>query len=253
MTVTFFGTAGAVHSAEDGNVSLLVQEGRITVLVDASGAPAQSLRRCGVDPAELDVLVLTHAHPDHIYALPSLLHNLWLLGRSKPLTVLANTATAEAVRLLAGQFRLLDREGLFPLEWRVQGERTSARLPGLAVLLFPVQHSVPCSGVSLTGSSRLVYGCDTGPARTVVEEARGARALIHEASGVAAREEHLNADGHSSARQAGRAAREAGVGTLFLCHFDYRQPAEPQELAAEARTAFDGQVVVPRLFEPYEL
>jgi ribonuclease Z len=254
MKIVFFGSAGAVPAADNGNVCFAVQAGAAALLVDASGNPVQSLLRAGLDPRTLDALALTHAHTDHIYALPSLIHCLWLSKRDKLLRILADPSTREkAVRLLE-QFDLLKREGLFPLEWS-EGRESGLEIAGsLRVELFPVKHSVPASGLRLEGDgATCVYSADTAPSASLTAAAAGCRVLIHEASGDAGREDALNAAGHSSAGQAGEAAARAGAKRLFLCHFDTRFGPAPEELAREARARFAGEVIIPESFRPYDL
>jgi len=41
------------------------------------------------------MVLITHTHIDHIYALPSLLHQLWLMDRREPLVVLGNQVTIQ--------------------------------------------------------------------------------------------------------------------------------------------------------------
>jgi len=254
MRLVFFGTSGGVPTEKNGNLSFAVAAEKTSILIDASGNPVQNLIRAGFDPLELDVVVLTHTHTDHIYGLPSLLHALWMLKRDKPLFIIANPATAAFARELSGLFRLLQREGLFPIKWE---ELEDGQLPlseTLVVELFGVEHSTPTSGVKvITDNTALVYSCDTSPCRRVVEKATGAQALIHEASGNSDLEMSLNPEGHSSARQAGEIAAKAGVKTLFLAHFDYRINLSESDLEAEASEYFSGKVVVPELFKEYEI
>jgi len=252
MHLSFHGTTGAVTTQENSNVSLSISAGDASMLVDTSGDPLQQLLKAGIQPLDLDAVVLTHAHPDHVYAFPALLHNLWLLKRTKPLRILTNPHTETIARQLCDVFGLLTKEGLFPIQWHILEEGTVELLPDVTITLFPVKHSIVASGVKVaTPESSLVYSCDTTPCDNVIRAARGATALIHEATGSAQREQQLNTDGHSSARQAGQIAQQAGVTTLYLCHFDARLNVPPTELQREAQEAFHGQVVVPEPFAVY--
>ena len=254
MRLIFFGTAGATQSASDGNVCLAVTARDHSVLVDASGNPVMNLKRAEIDPLELDVLVLTHAHTDHIYALPSLIHNLWLMKREKTLKIISDRQTRAIAENLLGHLGLLTKRGLFPLEWICEDHAKLEPAPSVTLSLFPTRHSVPSSGIRIAeGDSVLVYASDTSPVDGIVEAARGARALIHEASGRADREAHLNREGHSSGRQAGIAAARAGVGALYLCHFDYREDIPPAEMRREAQAEFSGEVVTPERYYWYEV
>jgi ribonuclease Z len=254
LKIVFFGTAGAVQSASDANVCFVVRSGNYSLLVDASDSPVQNLLKAGLDPLELDAMVLTHSHTDHIYGVPSLIHNLWLMKRDKPLRIITNAYTAAKTKELLELFGLPDKEGMFPIEW-IDGERGVPQTIATPLLrLFPVEHSVPTSGVRIEGEgTAFVYTADTAPFDGLIETVRGCRSLIHEASGDGSREQYLNRAGHSSARQAGRVASRSGVARLFLCHFDYLTGPLPEELRREAQGGFKGDVVVPERFKEYDI
>ncbi len=254
MKLIFYGTMGAVPLQENGNVSFAVIADESSVLVDASGSPVRYLMKSGIDPLELDALVLTHAHPDHIYAFPALIHNLWLMKREKPLYIVTNPATATKAKQLCDVFALSAKKGMFPITWKILDEGVVERIPGLTIELFPVEHSIPTSGVKFVSpSTSLVYSSDTASCTKIIHAAEGASALIHEASGSESHERDLHAAGHSSAKQAGQAAKKAGVDTLYLCHFDAKQKVPLDALRREAHKVFRGKVIIPELFMAYKL
>jgi ribonuclease Z len=110
------------------------------------------------------------------------------------------------------------------------------------------------SPADLVGQPRrgrtLVYSGDTRPTLTVLEAARGADLLIHEATFGGDEAERAIETGHSTASEAGRLALEAGVRRLVLTHISPRYTRDAPELLAEARAVFpettiarDGMVV----------
>jgi len=68
----------------------------------------------------------------------------------------------------------------------------------------------------------IVYTGDTRPCSSVVEFSRGAKVLIHESTFTSDYEEEAWEEGHSTARDAARIARAAGVGLLVLTHISAR-------------------------------
>jgi ribonuclease Z len=257
VNLTFLGISGGVQSPESGNVSFIVTEKKTSILVEVSGNPAGELTACGVDPAELDAVLLSHAHVDHIYALPSLLHNMWLLKRSRPLPIFANVPTLETARMLCAVFGLEKKPGMFRVEWTVFPKQ-AMELGPFILETFPTVHGLPTVGFVLSaGGMKLAYFADTAPLTDTQPSAIGANAVIHEAGGVEAEESTLNVQGHCSGRQAAIASgmislTDQDPPTLFLCHLP-PEPARKAAILAEARLIHPGRTMIPKLFFPYTI
>ena len=273
MEIVFLGTRGAVPTPTSGNVSFVIRGNGFSLLVDVSGNPVQSLLKVGLDPLALDALVLTHAHTDHLYALPSLFHTLWMMHRKKELTLFANPPTEQKARDLLRVFGLEERSGLFPyrfvsileepicIPFPVSAESNPSLFSGEAkplskgekpeILFFPTLHSIPTHGFLLkAGGRKILYTSDTSPLSTRVTDT--VDVLIHEASGVVQEEERLNSSGHSSGRQAAEAAIRLGARELFLCHFP-AEAATVNTILREARQTFraSGSQTIIRKPIPY--
>lgn len=85
---------------------------------------------------------------------------------------------------------------------------------------------------------KIVYTGDSMPNEALIERARGADVLIHDATSDAALEEKANRYGHSSSRQAAEVASKAGVGLLVLTHLSPRYE-DPATILSDAKAIFE--------------
>ena len=96
----------------------------------------------------------------------------------------------------------------------------------------------------------VVIAGDTAPAATVMEAARGADLLVHEATFLEDERDRARETAHSTAAGAAELARDAGVKMLALTHLSNRYFGP--EAAREAREVFP-DTVVPRDFDVIEI
>jgi ribonuclease Z len=97
---------------------------------------------------------------------------------------------------------------------------------------------------------KVVLTGDTAPSDGVVAAALGADLLVHEATFCEEEAERARETEHSTALEAARVARDAGVSLLALTHLSSRYGAG--EVEREARTVFPA-TVVPRDFDLIEI
>ena len=99
----------------------------------------------------------------------------------------------------------------------------------------------------IVGPSRegrlVVLTGDTRPTETVIDVAKGADLLVHEATFTEDERERARETGHSTAREAAQVAKAAGALRLALVHVSARYSANPGGLLEEAREVFPETVV----------
>ncbi len=244
LSFACLGSSGAVPSAERDTTALVVRAGETSCLVDVGGSPVQKLRRLGVDPVHLAAVVVTHTHPDHVYGLPALVQNLIILGRRVPLPVYCRVEHADRLRAFLQLFDLTGADGLEVPVHAVE-PRDGVRVLETSDLVLTASPNVHGRMPNLAvradaGGRSVVYSSDTRPCPAVAALARGATVLVHEAT--FARPDPTQ--WHSTAREAGEVARQAGVGRLLLAHIGYECHGDLGAHVADARAAFAGPVAV---------
>jgi ribonuclease Z len=250
LELILLGSSNAVPSEKHENSHMVLSGTQRMVLIDCTGHPIIRLKQAGLDYRRLTDIILTHFHPDHVSGVAPFLMNLWLLGRTAPLDVYGLEHTLERVERMMDLFEWDTWPGFFPVSFhRLPQEELFPLLESeeFSIYSSPVQHIIPTIGlrfVSHASERSIAYSSDTAPCPEVVRLAQGCDVLIHEATG--------ETFGHSSATQAGDIARQAGVGSLVLIHYQ-TLGNQTHRIEVEARRSFGGPVQLAEDFMRLEL
>lgn len=210
------------------------------LLIDAGGSTYQRLLQAGIEPLNLQGVLLTHSHADHINGLPVLLFSLALMGRKEPLLIYGLEPTLKLVQGVLDAFQL--EEHMAPVIWQPIAAGDTVPLaaaqekPGetWALRTAPTLHPRPCVALRFEERSSgraLTYSCDTAPCQSVADLAQGTQLLIHEAS--MAEPSQI----HTTPRQAGEIAQQARAKRLVLVHYSPRWTMPEEQALAEIRAA----------------
>lgn len=239
----FLGINGSMQERGGGNTSLLFWGENGCIAVDVSCNIAEIVK------ADVDAVILTHEHIDHIYGLPSLIHQMWLSGRKRNLQIYTTEPMRDFVNGLIDLFQLRSKNKMF--EIRVCAEK-EFQVGTMTVSVFGTDHTDMSIGVFVEeGGRTVVYTSDTRPIQAKNLDLKQADVLIHEASGLQEEEEELVRKGHSSAFDAGSLARQWDVKRLYLCHLPDKKDMQKQIL--EQALAVFPNAEIPTLLTPYLL
>jgi ribonuclease BN (tRNA processing enzyme) len=243
--LTFLGTGDALNGERAQSSVALPLSGEETMLIDASSGTVLlgRLEAAGIALESVRHLFLSHRHFDHVGGFAPLLATLASLPEAS-LIVHAAPETLRALRNLL-DLTLPGAEGWLGkrLGWRELIPGKPTEVGETEVTPFSLDHGLECVGFRIDQAGAVVaFSVDTRPTSEIAENASGADLLIHDAYGPQGAAEQSHAMGHSTATDAGEAARAAGVRRLVLTHLRSSRFVDPEALAAEAEAAFGGPV-----------
>jgi len=189
----------------------------------------------------VDAVLITHLHSDHVAGLFDLLLHTLITGRQRPLVIVSPPGLRGILRaVFEAKGTVIDPSTIYDLRV-IEGDRVETTVGRWTIRSAALDHSVLNLGYLLTSDGTSVfYSGDTREPSA----ARGLRAdfLIHEAT-YADRHAALARDfGHSTASQAAETALAMGARRLFLNHVG-DQPDTDTEIAREAKRVFSETVV----------
>lgn len=211
---------------------LALEHGPSIVVVDCGGDVIERMLGSDLDPLRIDLLVLTHEHPDHVGSFPLLVQKLWLGKRDRPLPIRGPRRALDQARRLFESFNTSGWKGLPPLDWVEVAAHEGEPVwddNRWRITAAPGQHGrTPSIGIRVEAKGEggiAAYSADTERSEAITRLAANANVLVHEATG--------GFGGHSTAEDAARVAAEADAERLVLVHL----PPEAEQLDLTAAQA----------------
>lgn len=225
IEVTLLGTGVGIPHSGRAQAGLLVGGGK-TLLFDCGAGVLLRLAEAGVSPLDVDEVLLTHLHLDHVSDLLPLAKARWLLGEER-MDVYGPEGTGawfDRVRSLYPYLEELD------VSVTAVAPGDEFILSGLEIRAGEAVHSLPALGYRIESETKaIVYSGDTEPAPSIRDLAEGCDLLVHECSFP----EPFVVTNHSTPKKLGETFRGAGVKRIVLTHL------YPQTIGHEAEMVLD--------------
>ncbi len=243
MKLTILGSGTATPSLHRNSSGLFIQTSNLKIIVDMGAGTLRRMCEAGIDYREIDVIALTHFHPDHVTDFISFLFaSNYAYGpmRTAPFHVIGPIGLEQFYARLVELFG----KWIVPSQDRLIMREVSATSPdsveieGVRIKSSPAAHSFPSVSYRIeTGETALTISGDTDVSENLVRLAQCAHTLVCECS----MPDTMKVDGHMTPSEAGAIAAQASVTQLILTHF--YPPCDSVDVVSVARTQFSGTIL----------
>ena len=224
-------------------------------LVDCAEGTQVQLRKAHCRFTQISHVFISHLHGDHCLGLIGLISSFGLTGRTAPMHVFADASFEPLFQQMMDFFcsRLSFTTFFHPVD--TTATQIVYEDQSVVVSTIPLDHRVPCCGylfkekptpshvnIPAAPPRSYAYCSDTRYIPTLHHLIKGVDLLYHEST-YDSRYQHLaSAYYHSTAADAAKTARDAGVKKLMLGHYSSRYDNE-ELLKAEAEAIFPNVIL----------
>lgn len=233
MKWTVIGYWGAYPEKGEATTAYLLEDQGFRLLIDCgSGALAQLQKYAAI--TDIDALILSHYHHDHIADVGPLQYARdiakYLGGSAKPLPIYAHEMEPD-------KFKALDyNDATHAVSYKI-GE--PIEIGPFRLDFIRTVHPAPCAAMRITNGKRTIaYTADTSYIPELVPLSKDADLLVAECS--LYKDQDGAPMGHMNSLDVGRLAKEAGVREVLLTHLPHY--GRHEDLVNETATVFEGKI-----------
>lgn len=146
LDVCLLGCGGMLPLPKRFLTSLLIRHGGKSILIDCGESTQVALHLCGWSVKQIDHILITHFHGDHVVGLPGLLMTMGNNGRTEPVHIWGNPGLQ---RILDGLLVVCPQLPFEVVCHDIIETDYQFMAGSLQVQALPVEHRVPCVAYSL--------------------------------------------------------------------------------------------------------
>lgn len=187
MNVQFLGSGDAFGSGGRLQTCIFVETASVRFLIDCGSTALIGMKRFGVDPSSIDIIVLSHLHGDHFGGIPFIIRETQIIAeRTAPLIIAGPKGLEDRIREAMEIFfpGSTDLKTQFPLHFIELPDNERLKVGSLVVSAYPALHTAGTNPHSLRiecNNKVISYSGDTQWNESLVEAACGADLFICEA------------------------------------------------------------------------
>ncbi|HLR24127.1 MAG TPA: MBL fold metallo-hydrolase [Pseudogracilibacillus sp.] len=232
MKLTVIGYWGGFPAAEGASSAYMIEKEGFTLLLDMGSGALMTLQKYK-KASELDAVILSHYHADHIADIGVLQHALFVESfihdSVKTVPIYGHTVDRNAFR------QLNDKK----TEAMIYTDNETLKLGPFFIRFLQTNHPVPCFGMRITdGTHTIVYTGDSGYQNSWIPFSKDADLLLADCNFYASQ---ISSDaGHMTSHEVAQIATEAQVKELILTHLPHY--GDHTQLVNEAATLYSGKI-----------
>lgn len=234
MKVTVVGYWGGYPAKDGATSAYLLEHDNFTLLIDAGSGSLSKLQKYKA-VSDLDAVILSHYHHDHIADIGVLqyarLIHYYVTESDTVLPIYGHTEDKEGFTSLTHNFT----KGI-----AYQPEE-ALKVGPFTITFMKTKHPVPCYGMRISdGKSVLVYTADSSYTEDWVDFAKDSDLLIADCNYYAGQDG--SKAGHMNSQEVGQIAGKANVKSLILSHLP--QFGDRNQLLKEAGESYKGKLML---------
>lgn len=237
LKLTIVGCWGGYPKANEASTGYLLEHEGFKLMIDFGSGVLAKLQNF-VQPEDLDALVLSHYHPDHVADIGVLQHARLIqgfLGKKSPqLPIYGHAQDKQEFEKLT--YKNITRGVAYDPQKVLE-------VGPFTISFMSAVHPVPCYAMRIeAGGKALVYTADTSFKDEFISFAVGADLLLSECNFYG--NQDGKGAGHMNSYDNGKLAKNAGVKQLVLTHLPHY--GELNQLVTEASLEFEGPITLAK-------
>lgn len=232
MKLTVIGYWGGFPAADGATSAYLLEKNNFSLLIDIGSASLSKLQKY-VYVSDLDAVIVSHYHHDHVADLGVLqyarLVEYYVTGYDTVLPIYGHKEDEEAFNSLSHTYT----KGI------AYNPEDTLQIGPFSISFLKTKHPVPCYGMRITdGYANIVYTADTGYQKDWEVFAKDVDLLIADCNYYQGQDG--TAAGHMNSEEVGKIAQNAKVKQLLLSHLP--QYGDQKKLIDEVRQYYKGDI-----------
>lgn len=235
MKLTIIGCWGGYPKENEASAGYLLEQDDFSLLIDCGSAVLSKLQRV-IAPEDLDAVIISHYHADHMADIGVLQHARYIQGFLKkvanPLPIYGhgNNETEFA--------KLTYKDITVGVEYDPE---KPLQVGPFTIHFLKTSHPVDCFAMRIiAGNQTVVYTADTAYTEELVAFSHGANVLLSECNFYG--QQNVEGAGHMNSFEAGNLAEKACVGELILTHLPHY--GDQNKLVQEANQYYKGKTTL---------